>query len=50
MVIGSGMVESACKLIVGTRLTGPGMHWRFDNGLRIAMLRAAMRSRLEIAV
>lgn len=50
LVIGSGMVESACKLLIGTRLTGPGMHWRFDNGLRIAMLRAAMRSRLKIAV
>lgn len=50
LVIGSGMVESACKLLIGTRLTGPGMHWRFDNGLRIAMLRAAMRSRLKIAL
>jgi hypothetical protein len=49
LVIGSGMVESACKLLVGTRLTGPGMHWRFANGVRIAMLRAAMRSRLKIA-
>ena len=49
LVIGSGMVESACKLLIGTRLTGPGMHWRFANGVRIAMLRAAMRSRLKIA-
>ena len=48
LVVGSGMVESACKLLIGTRLTGPGMHWRFDNGLRIAMLRAAMRSHLKI--
>lgn len=49
LVIGSGMVESACKMLIGTRLTGPGMHWRFANGVRIAMLRAAMRSRLKIA-
>ena len=49
LVIGSGMVESACKLLIGTRLTGPGMHWRFANGVRIAMLRAALRSRLRIA-
>lgn len=42
--IGSGMAEAACKLIVGARLKGPGMHWRFDNGIRVAAIRAALRS------
>lgn len=49
LVIGSGMVESACKLLIGSRLTGPGMRWRFRNGLCIASLRAALRSRRKIA-
>lgn len=29
--IGSGMVESANKLVVETRLKGAGMHWKRDN-------------------
>lgn len=49
-VIGSGMIESACKMLIGARLTGPGMRWRFHNGLRIAALRAALRSHRKIAV
>ena len=49
LVIGSGSVEAACKLLIGARLAGPGMRWRFQNGLCIASLRAAIRSRLKIA-
>ena len=45
--IGSGMAEAGCKLNLG-RLKGPGMHWRFDNGIRIALLRATLRSRMFI--
>ena len=45
--IGSGMAEAGCKLNLG-RLKGPGMHWRFDNGIRIAMLRATLRSGMVI--
>lgn len=42
--IGSGMVESGCKNIFGARLEGPGMRWRFVNGLGIATLRAQLKS------
>ena len=45
--IGSGMAEAGCKLNLG-RLKGPGMHWRFDNGIRIALLRATLRSGMVI--
>lgn len=44
MAIGSGIAESGCKLIVAARLKGPGMHWRFKNGIRIAILRCMIRS------
>ena len=50
LVIGSGMVEVGCKLTIGGRLAGPGMHWRFRNGVGIAELRAVMCSGLIIAV
>lgn len=46
LIIGSGMVESACKLLIGLRLMGPGMRWRYKNGILIASLRAAMKSHL----
>lgn len=49
MVIGSGMAEVGCKLTVGGRLKGPGMHWRFENGIGVALLRGVLRSRREIA-
>ena len=49
MVIGSGMAEVGCKLTVGGRLKGPGMHWRFENGIGVALLRGILRSRREIA-
>lgn len=47
--IGSGMLECGCKLVIGSRLKGPGMHWRFNNGLHIAALCAALRSHLQIS-
>lgn len=50
MVIGSGMAEVGCKLTVGGRLKGPGMHWRFKNGVRVALIRGMIRSRREFAV
>ena len=46
--IGSGMAEAGCKLNIGARLKGPGMHWRFENGIRIALLRATLRSGMYI--
>ena len=44
-----GMAEVGCKLTVGGRLKGPGMHWRFENGIGVALLRGVLRSRREIA-
>ena len=49
MVVGSGMAEVGCKLTVGGRLKGPGMHWRFKNGVRVALLRGVIRSRRQFA-
>ncbi len=50
LLIGSGMVEAGCKFTVGGPLVSPGMHWRFQNGLRIVELRAVLRSGLTIVV
>ena len=49
MVVGSGMAEVGCKLTVGGRLKGPGMHWRFVNGVRVALLRGVIRSHRKFA-
>ena len=38
--IGSGMIESTCKQLVGQRLKGPGMHWSEHGALAITALRA----------
>jgi hypothetical protein len=40
--IGSGMVESANKLVVEARLKGAGMHWKRDNVNPILLLRNAV--------
>ena len=38
--IGTGMIESTCKQLVGLRLKGPGMHWTDEGALAITALRA----------
>ena len=43
-LIGSGHIESACKVIIGQRCKGAGMHWRYANALYVSALRARMRS------
>ena len=43
-LIGSGHIESACKVIIGLRCKGPGMHWRYMNAIYVSALRARMRS------
>ena len=43
-LIGSGHIESACKVIIGQRCKGPGMHWRYLNAIYVSSLRARMRS------
>jgi len=42
--IGSGMVESACKTVVGVREKQPGMRWRKATAEAIAHLRAVYQS------
>jgi hypothetical protein len=39
--IGSGAVESACKLVVEARLKGSGMHWQRTNVTPMVALRAS---------
>ncbi len=38
--IGSGMIESTGKQLVGLRLKGPGMHWTEAGALAVTALRA----------
>lgn len=38
--IGTGMIESTCKQVVGQRLKGPGMHWRESGTLAMTALKA----------
>lgn len=42
--IGSGTVESACKLVVKTRQSGAGMRWGWIGSQAVATLRALHRS------
>lgn len=37
--IGTGIMESSCKQLVGLRLKGPGMHWTEEGALAITALR-----------
>lgn len=40
--VGSGMVESACKYVIGAREKGPGMRWSVAGAQAIATLRAVL--------
>ena len=42
--IGSGVVESACKTVVGQRLKGAGMRWGEDGAHALCHVRALYRS------
>jgi len=42
--IGSGVVESACKTVVGQRLKGPGMRWGEEGAHAMCHVRALYRS------
>jgi hypothetical protein len=42
--IGSGVVESACKTVVGQRLKGPGMRWGEEGAHALCHVRALYRS------
>lgn len=43
--IGSGAMESACKLVVEARLKGSGMHWEPDNVSPMVALRTVLCSK-----
>lgn len=40
--IGTGMIESTCKQLVGQRLKGPGMHWTESGAIAVTALRATL--------
>ncbi|MXY67801.1 MAG: hypothetical protein F4Y47_04495 [Acidobacteriia bacterium] len=44
LCVGSGVVESACKSIVGMRLKRSGMHWTVDGANYILALRCCIQS------
>ena len=44
LCIGSGVVEGACKNVVGTRLKHGGMHWSVHGANAIISLRCAVLS------
>jgi hypothetical protein len=46
--IGSGMIESACKSVVGRRLKGSGMRWREPGTTALCQLRALYKSQPEL--
>lgn len=48
--IGSGLIESACKMLVAARCKLAGMHWRHRNAAALALLRGTLRSNFLIAV
>ena len=42
--VGSGVIEAACKLIVGNRLKNAGMHWSKDHADKMINLRCAIKN------
>lgn len=46
--IGSGMIESACKSVVGRRLKGSGMRWRERGTTALCQLRALYKSQPQL--
>ncbi len=44
LCVGSGVVESGCKTIVGTRFKGSEMHWTVDGASAILALRRCISS------
>jgi hypothetical protein len=46
--IGSGLIESACKSVVGRRLKGSGMRWRERGTTALCQLRALYKSQPEL--
>jgi len=42
--VGSGVIEAACKVIVGNRMKNAGMHWSKDHAEKMIALRCAVRN------
>jgi hypothetical protein len=47
LFVGSGVVEAACKSVIGQRLKLSGMHWSVNGATAIATLRCQQASRPE---
>jgi hypothetical protein len=47
LFVGSGVVESSCKAVIGQRLKQSGMHWTVNGATAIAALRCQQASRPE---
>jgi len=42
--VGSGVIESGCKVIVGNRMKNAGMHWSKDHAEKMISLRCSIRN------
>ena len=42
--VGSGVIEAACKVIVGNRMKNSGMHWSKDHANKMIALRCAIKN------
>ena len=46
LYVGSGVIEAACKVIVGSRMKNAGMHWSKANAEKLISLRCAIRNKV----
>lgn len=44
IIVGSGVIEAGCKVIVGNRMKNSGMHWSKDHAEKMVSLRCAIRN------
>lgn len=44
IIVGSGVIEAGCKVIVGNRMKNAGMHWSKDHAEKMISLRCAIRN------
>jgi hypothetical protein len=44
LFVGSGVIEAACKNVIGKRLKQSGMHWSLNGANNIIALRCAVLS------
>jgi len=44
IIVGSGVIEAGCKVIVGNRMKNAGMHWSKDHAKKMIALRCVIRN------